>query len=55
MTQLVRFSPGANSGIAMEIEEPNRNVMCMGQAKEIEHSSHIRLLVNWCASESTGG
>jgi hypothetical protein len=39
----------------MKIEEPNPNAMLIGQAKGIEHSSHVRLHVNRRTLESTCG
>jgi hypothetical protein len=55
MTQLVRFCLGANSGIAIETGKPYLNVICTCQMKEIELSSHIRLLANKNTAGSTCG
>jgi hypothetical protein len=36
----------------MKAEESNFGIVFGGQVKEIEHISHIRLLVNWRTSAS---
>lgn len=55
MTQLVRFRSGANSDIAIEVGKPDPYIIYKGQIQEVEHFSHIRLLVKWRTVESTCG
>lgn len=55
MTQLARFCSGANRGIATETRKSYLNVICTCQMKEVELSSHIRLLANRNTAGSTCG